>query len=188
MNTQICFFLENTPVKIIEDGNIKYISIQNVAKNTKIITHLGTYSTVLCLIKMKYTGPVYRKVNVDNTSTLTAITSHQPIFKKNTEHDEDWYFPYESSNFKKENVTNSYIYNLILNKGHIVELFGNIYASTLNHGKIGKIIEHPYFGTDLIQNDLMKFSTWNSGFIKLYDYEFIIDENTNTIMGIINTD
>ena len=176
----ICF-LENTQIKILNDGTydnsddsvIKFIKVQDVKKNTQVITYNGI-ATVLCVIKLKYSG-VICKLNE------TGITPFHPVFHQLTENIE-WFFPNDSGFFTKEIVSDVYIYDFILDQHHTVKLF-DIYAITLNHGKIYTKTDD-YFGTNKFQNDLMKHHGWDNGSIELYEYNFIRDEETNTVIGI----
>lgn len=55
------------------------------------------------------------------------------------------------------------VYNLVLTNGHIIDV-GGIKACTLAHGFKGPVIEHPFFGTDAVINDLKKCDGWASGY------------------------
>ena len=117
--------------------------------------------------KTKFSGRVRRHI----TSTTTAITPYHPIFYT------EWIFPNDSNNFIDANIDDDYVYNYILDDHHIVELGGNVYATTLNHNRSGNVISHPYFGTGRIILDLMNHPGWVDGFIQLDEYKFIIGPN-----------
>jgi hypothetical protein len=55
------------------------------------------------------------------------------------------------------------VYNLVLTNGHIIDV-GGIKACTLGHGFKGPVIEHPFFGTEAVINDLKKCAGWASGY------------------------
>jgi len=55
------------------------------------------------------------------------------------------------------------VYNLVLSNGHIIDV-GGIKACTLAHGFKGPVIEHPFFGTEAVINDLKKCAGWASGY------------------------
>lgn len=55
------------------------------------------------------------------------------------------------------------VYNLVLTNGHIIDV-GGIKACTLAHGFKGPVIEHPFFGTEAVINDLKKCDGWASGY------------------------
>jgi len=55
------------------------------------------------------------------------------------------------------------VYNLVLSNGHIIDV-GGIKACTLGHGFKGPVIEHSFFGTEAVINDLKKCDGWTSGY------------------------
>ena len=57
----------------------------------------------------------------------------------------------------------NFVYNLVLTNGHIIDV-GGIKACTLGHGFKGPVIEHPFFGTEAVINDLRKCNGWASGY------------------------
>jgi hypothetical protein len=62
-------------------------------------------------------------------------------------------------------VAPSYItmkYVQILDKGHIINISG-VTACTLAHGLKGPVIEHPFFGTQAVVEDLKKCAGWSVG-------------------------
>jgi len=54
------------------------------------------------------------------------------------------------------------VYNLLLDKGHVINI-GGATACTLAHGLKGPVIEHPFFGTQAVVEDLKKCSGWSVG-------------------------
>ena len=54
-----------------------------------------------------------------------------------------------------------------------------IQCCTLGHDFKGPVIEHPYFGTECVINDLRKMPGWNSGLILLNETCMIRNEKTN---------
>lgn len=52
----------------------------------------------------------------------------------------------------KEPITEA-IYNFVLDKNHTIIINGEV-CCTLGHYFKGEVIEHPYFGTDLVIKDL----------------------------------
>ena len=54
------------------------------------------------------------------------------------------------------------VYNLVLDKGHVINI-GGATACTLAHGIKGPVIEHPFFGTQAVIEDLKKCSGWSVG-------------------------
>ena len=173
----VCF-LEHTTVRI-EGG--KYITVQNVKPGMKLEA-LGKISTVLCVLKTKIIKG--SEICLFTLDPLIGITPYHPIFYGNNEH--KWVFPIESNKFLKDIIIeDSYVYNFVLDSNHIVDLDENIYAATLNHGMSGDVIEHEYFGTDKIIEDLKKHPGWINGYIQLDDYKFLRNQDNNRISGLV---
>jgi uncharacterized protein YegL len=165
-------FLEGTKIKIItEDEGVGFIPVQDVKRGTQVVTDKGI-TNVVCVIKMKYSGPIYR---IDTT----AVTAYHPVYFK----DEEWIFPSNCSEFTWEEVQDAYVYDYILEDYHTVKLF-DLFAVTLAHHKSGPVVGHDYFGTERIKHDLMDHPDWNKGYILLEDYKFVRDLATNKVIRL----
>jgi Mg-chelatase subunit ChlD len=170
-NRQGGCFLQDTRVKTIKSsGEFLYYPVQEIKPGDQLVTPSGI-AIVKCVLKLKYSGTISRL-------NKTALTSYHPIYFK----DEKWFFPAECDKFTEEYVENVYVYDYILDKHHVVEL-GDIFATTLIHGRSGDVIGHSYFGTNKFQNDLMHHPGWVTGYIQLDEYDFIRD-SSNKVVGI----
>jgi hypothetical protein len=170
-NRQGGCFLEDTMVKTVTNrGGFLFIPVGEVKPGVQLVTPSGI-AIVKCVLKLKYSGTVSRL-------NKTALTSYHPVYFK----DEKWFFPANSDRFTEEYVENVYVYDYILDKHHVVEL-GDIFATTLIHGRSGDVIGHSYFGTNKFQNDLMHHPGWATGYIQLDEYDFIRD-SSNKVVGI----
>ena len=82
-----------------------------------------------------------------------------------------------------------YVYNLVLESGHIVRV-DDIECVTLGHSfkdpesASEKIVTHDYFGSQKIIEDLMKLDGWNSGFIDMGSSYFHRNESTKLVDGL----
>ena len=63
-------------------------------------------------------------------------------------------------------------------------IIGNIKCCTLAHNFKGDVIEHDYYGTNRVVEDLQKFKSFESGIIEIDDSNIIRDKNTNWVIGI----
>ena len=169
----VCFATD-TLIKI-QGGN--FIPVQELKKDMQIES-MGEIATVICVLKTKINGPIMRMMN----NPFTGITPYHPVFMK--KYNDQWMFPQDMTDFYEDYVKDEYVYDYILDKHHIVELEGGVYATTLNHGCTGDVIGHDYFGTEKILMELKQHQGWNEGFIQLDDYTFTRDETTNNINGI----
>ena len=104
------------------------------------------------------------KTNVNATidmvlfNTGLGITPWHPVKENNT-----WVFPCTLDCPIKMYVKE--YYNLVLDRGHIVNLNGFLVA-TLGHGFTDNaVIEHPYFGTERVIEELQQHPDWSSGYI-----------------------
>lgn len=75
------------------------------------------------------------------------------------------------------------VYNFVLDDGHVVEING-IVCATFGHGMKGENIEHPYFGTSQIVEDLKKMPGWNEGFIIVQIEQFRRSQNNDQVCRI----
>jgi uncharacterized protein YegL len=168
-NRQGGCFLQDTRVKTVTNkGAFLFIPVQEVMPGFQLATPAGI-ATVKCVLKLKYSGTVSRL-------NKSVLTSYHPVYFKN----EEWFFPATSDRFTEEYVENVYVYDYILDKHHVVEL-GDIFATTLIHGKNGDVIGHSYFGTNKFQNDLAFHPGWATGYIQLDEYDFIRDSSNKVV-------
>ncbi len=175
-------FYNSSGVCFTTDSFIKlkggiFTMVQDVKKGMEIES-MGETATVLCVLKTRINGSIRRLMN----NPTTGITNYHPIFME--KYNNQWNFPSELMEFFEDYVYDEYVYDYILDRHHIVELDGGVYATTLNHGRKGDVIGHDYFGTEKIVNDLQKHPGWNDGFIQLDNYTFTRNERTNCITGI----
>jgi len=84
-----------------------------------------------------------------------SITPWHPILLG-----DKWVFPADLYFYSERMVQT--VYNLVLDKGHVVEVEGTL-ACTLGHRFKGPVIEHPFFGTDRVIEDLTKVRGWSEG-------------------------
>lgn len=84
-----------------------------------------------------------------------CITPWHPILK-----DDQWVFPGAIALYSERLV--STVYNLVLDKGHIVSVEG-VLCCTLGHGFKGPVIEHSFFGTSAVIDCLKGVDGWSVG-------------------------
>ena len=132
-----------------------FVELKNGKKKVKHLKKgdvLSNGGIVECLVENKI-EKVENVVNINNV----YFSLYHPVEIKG-----EWIFPCQY--FK---VTKKYIdcwYNLVLKNKHEVILNG-VKAITLGHNRNDGILKHPYFGTKKVIDALMKYNTYNSGFI-----------------------
>ena len=116
-----------------------------------------SYSKVVCVIK---TIVHEKELDMIEFPSGLKITPWHPIIIDST-----WEFP--NNLYSPKKIKCLEVFNFVLNTNHIVTI-NNINVVTLGHNfKGNKIIEHNYFGSDLIINDLKKLDGWEEGYIVL---------------------
>lgn len=111
-------------------------------------------------------------------NTGLGITPWHPV----KEHD-TWVFPCTLDTPIRMYVKE--YYNLILDKGHIVNLNGFLVA-TLAHGFTDNdVIQHPYFGTNQVIEDLKQHPDWATGYITLEAHNVTRDSTTNLVTSLM---
>jgi len=108
--------------------------------------HGNTESLMMCRVKNTIITPYHPYLNGNDEWTTGKNTV--PVF--------EW---------KNDGLK---LYNLVLNSGHIIDV-GGFKACTLAHGFKGPVIEHPFFGTNAVIDDLMVTPGWDVGLPEFKD-------------------
>lgn len=150
----------------MDNNTTKYV--KDLVKGNKL--HNG--ATIECVVT--FTNCVVQKMKTLND---LVITPWHPIYVYYV-----WKFPadYEptSDKFMEDKV-----YTFILDKNHMIEING-VEACTLGHNFKGPVIEHEFYGTNVVVNDLKKFQDYNKGLVELSDKNIIYDTK-GQIIGYI---
>ena len=119
---------------------------------------------VLCVVE--------NKINkVENVVCINDVcfSLYHPIEIKGK-----WVFPCQC--FKVEKKFIDSWFNLVLKNKHEIELNG-IKAITLGHNRTEGILKHPYFGTKKVIEALMKYDTFQKGYIYTSNLKIIRKNN-----------
>lgn len=164
---------------LMADNTLKQINL--IKPGDKVYTLTNPYNVtdgnidtaeVICLIKINSSNG-YNSICSVNGLHLSAW---HPIYYNN-----DWVFPSQYSNIR--NIPCPYLYNLVLSNGHIININNN-WAITFGHNYNVGILNHSYFGSQNIVNDLKKSSTWHTGFVEITNSQFKRNQSNNQICGI----
>lgn len=102
---------------------------------------------------------VKREIEVVNLSNM-FITPWHPVY-----YEDKWNFPINIKSSEK--VYLDYIYNIVLETGHIM-MINNIQVVTLGHNFTNdKVVQHDYYGSDKVISDLKKFDGYYDGLVIL---------------------
>jgi Mg-chelatase subunit ChlD len=154
---------------LMEDIRIKYVK---TIKKGDIVWGGHKVKAVL------YT-PVNHEIDMIKFNSGLQITPWHPIKMSDNS---EWVFPNDVGTKCKIYVDG--LYNVVLETGHIIELNGYKVA-TLGHGFTdNNVIKHPYFGTNLVVQDLMKHPDWESGFLIMDSKNIVRNEETGLIEKI----
>jgi hypothetical protein len=137
-------------------------------------------SKVVCLIKSKYEGMLV-KIND------LIITPYHPFLINN---DEKWMFPIDYYTNRIEpcgelvmlnESSSKWVCNLVLDSGHLADVEG-IKCATLGHGFTEDIVQHDYYGTSKVIEDLKYLDGWDNGCVTLTDFK-VKRDNKGDVIG-----
>ena len=145
--------------------------VKNIKVDDLVFTPTGP-AKVVCSIKIKVTGGNMDLVEIGDL----LITPYHPV-KQNGK----WVFPkyYQGGIFDLHSI--DYVYNFVLDSGHIIDVNG-VECCTLGHEFKGDVIEHEYFGKNII-NDIKVMPGWNEGNIYVNKAQYTYDQKTGMVNG-----
>lgn len=148
-------FGENTKIRMA-DQTLK--EIQYIQKDDLVWNPITEKSCkVICMVKWKQPVDCVKVPYSD-----LYITPYHPILN-DTQH---WIYPIRL--FSEDTTieyTQKYIYNMVLESGHIIEA-DTVYTCTLGHQfTSNNVVKHAFFGTEKVIESLQKINPedWNNG-------------------------
>ena len=144
-----CFHPE-TPV-LMADGSHK--QIQSLNPSDEVWTPLGS-ALVVAVVTIGHgsaTSVMMSKVGD------CILTPYHPYL------DEASHWVVGADTVGQESYPTGTVYNLVLDKGHIIKTSGGIRACTLAHGFEESVIAHPFFGTKAVIDCLALCPGWLEG-------------------------
>ena len=165
---------------LMEDGTHK--NVEDIQKNDTVVTYhfdnnemYVSVGRIECVVKTKC------DMNSENMVTLGSlvITPYHPIINL-LENEYEWSFPISKK--EPKNVYCNYMYTFVLDNRCSVVIEQRIFA-TYGHNLQGEVIQHDYFGTEDVIQDLQKFNTYQDGYVELTKNIFQRD-NTNKVFKI----
>lgn len=153
-----------------------YKNINEIKKGDIVYCPIDYCSKVVCVVKTKCENSKQELVILNDN---IAITPWHPIRNKN----EIWIFPNKEHESKV--ISCDYVYNLVLEKTHIVEI-GGIQTCTLGHNlKSNDVISHYFFGTEKVVFCLMGNYGWANGLIE-FNSNCLMRDHNNKIIGFLS--
>ena len=144
-----CFHPE-TPV-IMADNSVK--QIQSLSPGDQVWTPQGA-AAVIALVTVGHGSA--NSVMMSKVGDC-ILTPYHPYLN------EVLHWVLGADTVGQESYPTSTVYNLVLDKCHIIKTPGGIRACTLAHGFTENVIAHPFFGTQAVVEDLKKCSGWSVG-------------------------
>lgn len=140
---------------LMGDGSTQLV--KNLRQGDLVWTPEGS-AEVVCVIKTC----IEDMCELVTLPSSLKLTPYHPI-----RIDGQWTFPCNVSPWKLEKC--DAVYSFVLTKGHVMLIEG-VECCSLAHGFADNdVINHPYFGTQKILDDLKEFQGWNAGLIVLED-------------------
>jgi len=145
-----CFHPE-TPV-VMADDSVK--EIQSLSPGDKVWTNLGPASVVAIVMISHGSATSVMMSKVKDC----ILTPYHPYLDEAT----NWVLG--SDMVGQESFPTGTVYNLVLDKGHIIKTPGGVRACTLAHGfEDQPIVKHAFFGTKAVLDCLALCPGWLSG-------------------------
>lgn len=150
-DTEVCCFYGGCDIQMSAN---KVKKVKNLVKGDIVNTPDGD-ATVICIVKFKCSEFVFSSIG------KLLITPWHPI-----KYDDEWVFPKKLEPISKL-ITKEcdYVYNIVLDKGHIVNI-GGILCCTLGHNFTDNdVIKHDFYGTDKVIHELSDKNGWEDGLV-----------------------
>merc|ERR1712118_120280 len=135
------------------DGSYK--PLNTVSKGDYVMIPTGE-AKVTCVVKTLCTGGETQLVELPGG--LLATPWH-PVRVAG-----EWRFPCDLANATLR--TCPAVYNLVLQGAHPSMLISGVECSVLGHGLREPVVEHEFFGTDRIIEDLQQMPGWDVGLVE----------------------
>eukprot|EP00928_Gymnodinium_smaydae_P005605 TRINITY_DN11904_c0_g1_i1.p1 TRINITY_DN11904_c0_g1~~TRINITY_DN11904_c0_g1_i1.p1 ORF type:complete len:1021 (-),score=117.12 TRINITY_DN11904_c0_g1_i1:307-2919(-) len=92
-----------------------------------------------------------------------------------------WQHPLHVPNASVSPCTEGRVFNLVLDRCHIL-LVDNVECVTWGHGLKDGILDHYFFGTDRVVEELAAFHGWEDGFVRIEG--MMRDEGSGSVVGL----
>ena len=170
-NSNPCF--NGNCIAVVNDkyNGSNYIMLKFLKKGMMVLTENGTYAKIVCIVKTKCKNGMCEMVNF--TSGL-SVTPYHPIKMY-----DKWDFP---CNFGiNSNIQCPYVYCFLLESEHDMIING-VTCITLGHNRHDGVLNHYFYGTDLVIESLKKLNGWGDGLVNLRGGDCIKVDQDNKIV------
>jgi len=141
---------------LVEMWDGRKVKAKNIKKGDRVRGPSNSIAQVICVVRTKTERSLAPLVEFEGGLKITAW---HPV-RINGE----WAFPGEVRPLQW--ITSEEIFTYVLDQGHTVRV-NNIECVTLGHNFQEDVVRHPYFGSDLVIQDLETMRGWDNGLILL---------------------
>ncbi len=168
----------------MKDGTYK--KVEDICKGDSVVTYHTTkddqgrfseiyaYSKIECIVKTKCTDGQVKMVHLNSL----MITPYHPIIDL-VNYEKYWSYPITKG--KLVNVLCPYMYTFVVENRESLIIERHVFATYGHKYTDQTVIQHDYFGTDKVIDDLKKFPTYRVGTVELCEDNFIRGENSEVI-------
>lgn len=110
---------------------------------------------IICVVKIKCLNNLATIVKLGDLK----LSPYHPVLINGK-----WNFPIDLS--ATETIECDYIYDFVVDAEHVINIAG-FECVTWGHNYKGDVIEHPYFGSEKVIEDLQTFNGWKNGLVTL---------------------
>ena len=153
------------------DGAVR--QVKDLKKGDAVLTRNGEMARIVCIIRTTMKDGTCAMLELKNGVKLTPW---HPVHV-----DGEWKFPNDLGTLSDHAMP--YIYNAVVDRGHALNINGIDCVTLGHHLKENKVVEHAYFGTDAVLNDLKQMQGWNDGFICTMEGGTVRDPVTGLVTG-----
>jgi len=155
---------------MMADGSEK--KVKSIRKDDMVKTANGESARIICVTKLTL-NPQDKAPLVQLDSGL-VITPWHPV-----QMNHQWIFPCKIGKLWGSNHPED-VYNFVLDNGHIM-MINNVACVTLGHGFTEEVVNHHYYGTQRVIQDLKAMNAWENGFIEMKE----ITARQNFVTGLV---
>jgi len=157
----VCF--HGLSLVLMFDGSSKFV--KDIKKYDSVMLGNNKEGIIECVIQTIITTPI----EIIKLNDILHLTPYHPVKDIYTNH---WCFPKDINNVTISNLECNEIYSFVLtekSRSHLSGIIiGNYECATLGHNiEDDDCIKHPFFGTNLVINNLKQSTCYDDGFITL---------------------
>lgn len=144
-----------------------------------VATATGGVATVKCVVATRCAGREKELVELPGSGGV-LVTLWHPVCRPGTQ---EWALPIDLAPWSS--VTCDEVVSFVLEPATAGPmLIGGYAAATLGHGARGPVIEHAFYGTTAVLQDLAGMHGWEEGLVRLQPEPAVRDPATGLVVGL----